>query len=91
MTYASTRGTVSGVQFSEAVLKGIAPDGGLFVPEEQVRFDSLEIAAMSEMNYKDLAKMIYFLERIWQTQNFLMEIFLQMKNYLLDFYQQQKR
>lgn len=59
MTYASTRGTVSGVQFSEAVLKGIAPDGGLFVPEEQVRFDSLEIAEMSEMNYKDLAKAIF--------------------------------
>ena len=59
MTYASTRGSVSGVQFSEAVLKGIAPDGGLFVPEDQVRFDSLEIATMAEMNYKDLAKTIF--------------------------------
>lgn len=59
MTYASTRGTVRGVSFSEAVLKGIAPDGGLFVPEETVRFDSLDLADMSEMSYKDLAATIF--------------------------------
>ncbi len=59
MTYASTRGTVSGVQFSEAVLKGIAPDGGLFIPEEAVAFEESEIAAMSRMDYKDLAAAIF--------------------------------
>lgn len=59
MTYASTRGTVTGVHFSEAVLKGIAPDGGLFVPEEPVTFSASEISAMSEMNYKDLAATIF--------------------------------
>ena len=35
MRYISTRGAYSedgGITFSEAVLKGLAPDGGLFVP-----------------------------------------------------------
>ncbi|MBP5731071.1 MAG: threonine synthase, partial [Clostridia bacterium] len=59
MTYKSTRGAVSGVSFSEAVLKGIAPDGGLFVPEQNVRFDSLELAEMCEMDYKTLAAHIF--------------------------------
>ena len=59
MTYKSTRGAVSGVSFSEAVLKGIAPDGGLFVPEQNVRFDSLALAEMCEMDYKTLAAHIF--------------------------------
>ncbi len=58
MTYKSTRGAVSGISFSEAVLRGIAPDGGLFVPEQNVRFDSLELAEMCEMDYKNLAARI---------------------------------
>ncbi|ODH15724.1 threonine synthase [Paracoccidioides brasiliensis] len=31
--YLSTRGTSYGLSFEEAVLKGLAPDGGLFIPE----------------------------------------------------------
>ncbi|MBO4327560.1 MAG: threonine synthase [Clostridia bacterium] len=59
MTYKSTRGAVKGISFSEAVLKGIAPDGGLFVPEQDVRFDSLELAEMCGMDYKTLAAYIF--------------------------------
>lgn len=59
MTYASTRGGSGGVSFSEAVLKGIAPDGGLYVPEENVHFDSIDMADMCEMSYKDLATFIF--------------------------------
>jgi threonine synthase len=33
MRYKSTRGGVSGLKFSETLLMGLAPDGGLFVPE----------------------------------------------------------
>ncbi|MBP5781477.1 MAG: threonine synthase [Clostridia bacterium] len=59
MTYKSTRGAAKGISFSEAVLKGIAPDGGLFVPEQDVRFDSLELAEMCGMDYKTLAAHIF--------------------------------
>ena len=59
MTYKSTRGGAKGINFSEAVLRGIAPDGGLFVPEQDVRFDSLELAEMCEMDYKTLAACIF--------------------------------
>lgn len=59
MTYKSTRGGIAGVSFSEAVLKGIAPDGGLFVPEQAVRFDSLELAEMCEMDYSSLAAYVF--------------------------------
>ncbi len=34
--YVSTRGARPGVRFDEALLKGLAPDGGLFVPESIV-------------------------------------------------------
>lgn len=59
MTYCSTRGGVKGVPFSEAVLKGIAPDGGLFVPEKDVHFDSLDMSDMCNMSYCQLASFIF--------------------------------
>lgn len=34
MQYRSTRGGVSGREFSDVLLEGLAPDGGLYVPEE---------------------------------------------------------
>ena len=34
MRYVSTRGEAPPVPFAEAVALGLAPDGGLFVPEE---------------------------------------------------------
>ncbi|HKQ60982.1 MAG TPA: threonine synthase [Candidatus Polarisedimenticolaceae bacterium] len=39
MRYVSTRGTAPAVPFSQAVLDGIAPDGGLYVPERMPRVD----------------------------------------------------
>jgi len=55
MKYKSTRGGASGLSFSEAVVKGLAPDGGLFVPEKPIVIDSLDLSAMSSMNYEQLA------------------------------------
>ncbi len=34
MRYRSTRGEATGVRFSEVLVQGMAPDGGLYVPEE---------------------------------------------------------
>ncbi len=59
MMYKSTRGCPDEYSFSDAVLTGIAPDGGLFVPVTFPRFDSLEFAEMSEMDYCRLAVEIF--------------------------------
>ena len=34
MKYSSTRGAVSGISFKQAVMMGLAEDGGLLVPDE---------------------------------------------------------
>ena len=59
MMYKSTRGYSGEYSFSDAVLTGIAPDGGLFVPEKFPRFDSLEFAEMCNMDYCSLAIEIF--------------------------------
>lgn len=55
MLYESTRGGTERVSFAEAVKRGIAPNGGLYVPTEEVYFDSLDLASMATLSYKDLA------------------------------------
>ncbi len=59
MMYKSTRGCSGEYSFSDAVLTGIAPDGGLFVPAAFPRFDSLEFTEMCNMNYCRLAVEIF--------------------------------
>lgn len=52
--YRSTRGTGGTVSASEAIIKGLADDGGLFVPE---RFAKLErsLEELAQMEYKEIA------------------------------------
>lgn len=58
MTLYSTRDKrhTFGVSFEEAVMKGLAPDGGLFVPEHIPSFDSNFFSeALPTMDFPDLA------------------------------------
>ena len=52
--YKSTRGGEAGVTASRAVLKGLASDGGLFVPEKLPILD-VPMEKLAEMNYQELA------------------------------------
>ena len=54
MLYNSTRGGEKGLQASEAILKGLAADGGLFMPEELPKL-KLSLTELSTMSYQDLA------------------------------------
>lgn len=45
MQFRSTRGGENKVSFGEAVLKGLAPDGGLYVPEEIVPLDQANLTS----------------------------------------------
>ncbi len=54
MRYLSTRGGEQGVTPSEAILKGLAADGGLFMPEEIPAFDFTP-ADMKGASYNEIA------------------------------------
>ena len=55
MKYISTRGGGEPKSFEEVVLTGLAPDGGLYVPQELPKFSSEEIASWAGLSYQDLA------------------------------------
>ncbi len=55
MKYISTRGQSPALQFSEILLGGLAPDGGLYLPETYPQFSDADLTAMRAMNYRDLA------------------------------------
>lgn len=55
MRYVSTRGGVEPQQFEDVVLTGLAPDGGLFVPESLPHYNASEIASWAGLDYRELA------------------------------------
>jgi len=55
MKYVSTRGQSPALSFSEILLGGLAPDGGLYLPETYPQFSDADLNAMRGMNYRDLA------------------------------------
>ena len=58
LKYKSTRSADKTVTASEAILKGLADDGGLFVPEELPQISYQELCTMQTMNYTELAQHI---------------------------------
>jgi threonine synthase len=55
MNYISTRGEAPAVDFLEAVLAGLAPDGGLYVPETWPTLTRDEIAGFAGRPYAEVA------------------------------------
>jgi len=55
MKYCSTRGQVRGLSFSDAVMMGLASDGGLLLPEKIPQLSLQQLKAFSRLNYRDLA------------------------------------
>jgi threonine synthase len=55
MRYLSTRGGADPQRFTGILLEGLAPDGGLFVPEDFPRFSAGELSALRGKSYADLA------------------------------------
>ena len=60
MKYVSTRSHSKTSTFEEVFLKGLAEDGGLFVPRELFKFNQTEINSLKDLNYQDLATEIIF-------------------------------
>jgi threonine synthase len=55
MRYLSTRGNAPALTFSQILLGGLAPDGGLYLPETYPKFSAADLTAMRGMDYRQLA------------------------------------
>jgi threonine synthase len=55
MKYISTRGQSPALNFEDVLLTGLAPDGGLYVPETLPKYSKEEIASWASLSYTDLA------------------------------------
>ena len=58
MEYISTRNTKEAFSFKDVFLKGLAPDGGLFVPKNIPSYSHQEIEKLRDLSYRDLAEKI---------------------------------
>ncbi len=55
MKYVSTRGTAPVLNFEQAMLSGLARDGGLYVPQSIPTLSHAQIAALAGKSYEDIA------------------------------------
>jgi threonine synthase len=55
MQYVSTRGQAPAQSFSQILLGGLAPDGGLYLPVEYPKVSGAELDAWRKLSYADLA------------------------------------
>ena len=60
MKYISTRNNSVEYNFEQVFIKGLADDGGLFVPKEVKKYSAEQIKALSNLSYQNLAKEIIY-------------------------------
>ena len=60
MEYISTRNSEKIYSFKDVFFKGLAPDGGLFVPKEFPLYSQKELEKLKNLSYEDLAEKIIF-------------------------------
>ena len=58
MKYISTRDKSKNLEFKDVFIKGLADDGGLFIPETLHKYSESEISDFKKLSYSDLAKKI---------------------------------
>ena len=58
MKYISTRNNKKTFEFKDVFIKGLADDGGLFIPESLSKYSETEISSFKKLEYNDLAKKI---------------------------------
>lgn len=58
MRYVSTRGEAPSLGFADVLLTGLAPDGGLYVPETMPSFSADELRAFRDLSYAEVAERV---------------------------------
>ena len=61
MEYISTRNSSKTFNFKEVFIKGLADDGGLFIPKSLNKFSEAEIDSFKKLVIKIWQKILYFL------------------------------
>lgn len=84
MHYVSTRGGAASQSFLQILLEGLAPDGGLYMPESYPQFTSEELHRMRSYGYRETALAVlslfatdipninlrWMLDRVYTKENF---------------------
>ena len=60
MKYISTRDNSKEYSFEDVFIKGLADDGGLFIPKEVKKYSTEELESLSVLSYQELAKKIIY-------------------------------
>jgi threonine synthase len=61
MKYISTRGGISPISFQDAVMMGLATDGGLLLPESLPKLDMATVNGWASLSFQQLASKIFHL------------------------------
>ena len=58
MNYVSTRNSSNSLKFKDVFIKGLADDGGLFIPKSIQKYQKNDLLEFKNLEYKELAKKI---------------------------------
>jgi len=58
MNYVSTRNSSNSFKFEDVFIKGLADDGGLFIPKSLHKYNEKDLLKFKDLEYKELAKKI---------------------------------
>ena len=60
MNYVSTRNNSDSFKFEDVFIKGLADDGGLFIPKSLHKYSQKDLHKFKDLEYKELAKKIIY-------------------------------
>ena len=60
MNYVSTRNNSNSFKFTDVFIKGLADDGGLFIPESLHKYSNKDLEGFKNLEYNELAKKIIY-------------------------------
>ncbi|MDC0518319.1 threonine synthase [Candidatus Pelagibacter sp.] len=60
MNYVSTRNSSNSFKFKDVFIKGLADDGGLFIPKSLHKYNQNDLLELKNLEYKELAKKIIY-------------------------------
>ena len=60
MKYVSTRNSSDSFKFEDVFIKGLADDGGLFIPKTLHKYSEKDLLKLKNLEYKELAKKIIY-------------------------------
>ena len=60
MNYISTRNNSKNLKFKDVFIKGLADDGGLFIPNSLHKYNKEDLLEFKNLEYNDLAKKIIY-------------------------------